>query len=122
MLRLLGISGRWSDMSFSVRCARTALEYHGSSLNGLFAQGRNIFRPSFYRMLIDILMATAIGATGEMMGRWCSGYAARPGHRDMFSPIQRGRRSGACRTSEYRWAFCAACRPRSLQSPGIRVR
>ena len=54
MLRLLGVSGRWSDMSFSVRCARTGLEFQGSSLNGLFAQRRNLLRPSFYRMLLDV--------------------------------------------------------------------
>jgi len=55
MLRLLGIGTRESNMSFSVRCGRSGLEYQGSSLNGLFAQRRNIIRPSFYRMLLDIL-------------------------------------------------------------------
>lgn len=42
-------------MSFSVSCGRTGLEYQGSSLNGLFAQRRNLIRPSFYGMLRDIL-------------------------------------------------------------------
>ena len=55
LLRLLGVPTRESDMSFSVRCARSGLEYQGSSLNGLFAQRSNIFRPSFYRMLMDIM-------------------------------------------------------------------
>ncbi len=55
MLRMLGVPARCSDMSFSVRCDRTGLEYQGSSLNGLFAQRRNLLRPSFYRMLIDVL-------------------------------------------------------------------
>ena len=55
MLRLLGVSGRPSDMSFSVRCSRSGLEYQGSSLNGLFAQRRNLFSRPFYRMLRDIL-------------------------------------------------------------------
>jgi uncharacterized protein len=55
LLRLLGVPARESDMSFSVRCARSGLEYQGSSLNGLFAQRSNIFRPSFYRMLVDIV-------------------------------------------------------------------
>jgi uncharacterized protein len=54
MLGLLGVSGRWSDMSFSVRCSKSGLEYQGSSLNGLFAQRYNLFRPSFHRMLLDI--------------------------------------------------------------------
>jgi predicted NAD/FAD-binding protein len=55
MLDLLGIPSRASDMSFSVRCDRTGLEYQGGGLLGLFAQRRNLFRPSFYRMLRDIL-------------------------------------------------------------------
>ena len=42
-------------MSFSVRCDRTGLEYNGTSLNGLFAQRRNLLRPTFYRMVRDIL-------------------------------------------------------------------
>jgi uncharacterized protein len=55
MLQMLDIPARNSDMSFSVRCDRTGLEYQGSSLNGLFAQRRNLLRPSFYRMLVDVL-------------------------------------------------------------------
>ncbi len=55
MLHRLGVAARWSDMSFSVRCDKTGLEYQGGSLNGLFAQRRNLLRPSFYRMLADIL-------------------------------------------------------------------
>jgi hypothetical protein len=42
-------------MSFSVRCERTGLEYNGENLNTLFAQRRNLFRPSFHRMIRDIL-------------------------------------------------------------------
>jgi predicted NAD/FAD-binding protein len=42
-------------MSFSVRCSRSGLEYNGSSLNGLFAQRRNLLRPAFHRMIKDIL-------------------------------------------------------------------
>jgi uncharacterized protein len=44
-----------SPMSFSVRCERTGLEYNGTSLNSLFAQRRNLVRPSFLRMVADIL-------------------------------------------------------------------
>jgi len=42
-------------MGFSVRCDSANLEYNGSSLNGLFAQRRNLLRPSFYQMLADIM-------------------------------------------------------------------
>jgi predicted NAD/FAD-binding protein len=44
-----------SDMSFSVRCEKSGLEYNGTSLNSLFAQRRNLLRPSFLRMVSDIL-------------------------------------------------------------------
>ncbi len=55
MLELLGIPTQDSDMSFSVECTETGLEYQGSSLNGLFADRANLLRPSFYRLLRDIL-------------------------------------------------------------------
>jgi predicted NAD/FAD-binding protein len=55
LLRHLGITAQESDMSFSVHCERTGLEYQGSSLNGLFAQRANLFRPAFYGMVRDIL-------------------------------------------------------------------
>jgi predicted NAD/FAD-binding protein len=55
LLRLLGVDAQDSDMSYSIRCEQSGLEYQGSSLNGLFAQRRNLLRPSFYGMLRDIL-------------------------------------------------------------------
>ncbi len=44
-----------SEMSFSVRCETTGLEYNGTSINSLFAQRLNFLRPSFLRMVNDIL-------------------------------------------------------------------
>ena len=55
LLDELGVRSRPTSMSFSVRCDAANLEYNGSSLNGLFAQRRNLLRPGFYRMLTDIL-------------------------------------------------------------------
>ena len=55
MLERLGVATQTSDMSFSVRCKRTGLEYNGTSVNTLFAQRSNFLRPSFYRMIRDIL-------------------------------------------------------------------
>ncbi len=55
---LLGVELQDTEMSFSVRCERTGLEYCGSQRslwNGLFAQRRNLLRPSFLGMLRDIL-------------------------------------------------------------------
>lgn len=55
LLNRLGVASQPSDMSFSVKCERTGLEYNGTNLNTLFAQRRNLLRPSFYRMIRDIL-------------------------------------------------------------------
>ena len=55
LLTDLGVEAIDSEMSFSVKCGRTGLEYNGTSLNSLFAQRRNLVRPSFWRMLRDIL-------------------------------------------------------------------
>jgi len=54
LLSELGVASRPSDMSFAFSCERTGLEYNGTSLATLFAQRRNLLRPSFYRMLADI--------------------------------------------------------------------
>lgn len=55
LLNRLGVASQPSDMSFSVTCERSGLEYNGTNLNTLFAQRRNLLRPSFYRMIRDIL-------------------------------------------------------------------
>lgn len=55
LLEELGVASKPSSMSFSVQCGGNGLEYNGSTLNGLFAQRKNIFRASFYRMIWDIL-------------------------------------------------------------------
>ncbi len=55
LLDRLGVASQPTVMSFSVRCERTGLEYNGQDLNTLFAQRFNLFRPSFHRMLRDIL-------------------------------------------------------------------
>jgi predicted NAD/FAD-binding protein len=51
----LGVESQPSSMSFSVRCENSGLEYNGTTLNTLFAQRRNLFSPSFHRMIRDIL-------------------------------------------------------------------
>ncbi|MCA9078422.1 MAG: FAD-dependent oxidoreductase [Planctomycetaceae bacterium] len=55
MLSQLGVPSEPTSMSFSVRCDRTGCEYNGTSLNGVFSQRRNLLRPSFLRMVADIL-------------------------------------------------------------------
>jgi predicted NAD/FAD-binding protein len=53
LLAELGVESQASDMSFSVRCQRSGLEYAGTGFNGLFAQRSNLLRPGFWRLLWD---------------------------------------------------------------------
>lgn len=55
LIQSVGVESQLSDMSFSVKCDRSGLEYNGTNLNSLFAQRQNLLRPSFYRMILDIL-------------------------------------------------------------------
>ena len=55
LLEELGVESQPSTMSFSVRNDARGLEYSGTSLNGLFAQRRNLLRPGFVAMLAEIL-------------------------------------------------------------------
>ncbi|MEO6882978.1 MAG: FAD-dependent oxidoreductase [Bacteroidia bacterium] len=50
----LNVPTKKTTMSFSVQHKPTNLEYCGSSLNGLFAQRKNIFSPRFIKMLLQI--------------------------------------------------------------------
>ncbi|GAK56533.1 hypothetical protein U27_03495 [Candidatus Vecturithrix granuli] len=53
LMQRLGVAWQNSNMSFSVINEKTGLEFCPTSLNSLFAQRRNLVRPSFYRMLLD---------------------------------------------------------------------
>ncbi|MFN0018655.1 MAG: NAD(P)/FAD-dependent oxidoreductase [Pirellulaceae bacterium] len=53
LLDELGVPSQPTNMSFSVRCDRSGLEYAGTGLGGLFAQRRNLLSPRFYRLLAD---------------------------------------------------------------------
>jgi uncharacterized protein len=55
LLKELGVATQESEMSFSVRKEATGMEYNGTTLNTLFAQRRNLLRPSFLAMVRDIL-------------------------------------------------------------------
>lgn len=55
LLSRLGVDSDPTSMSFSVRCEESGLEYCGTTISTLFAQRRNLLRPSFYRLLADIV-------------------------------------------------------------------
>jgi len=67
LFKTLNVPTKRTDMSFSVQHVSRKLEYCGTSLNHLFAQRRNLFRPSFYRMLwqIDRFNREAIAALDD---------------------------------------------------------
>jgi predicted NAD/FAD-binding protein len=50
----LAVPVKPTSMSFSVRHVDCGIEFCGSSLNLLFAQRKNLFRPRFYRMLAAV--------------------------------------------------------------------
>lgn len=54
LLDQLGVERQLTRMGFSVKSEKNNLEYAGHSLNGLFAQRSNFFRPSFMRILFSM--------------------------------------------------------------------
>ena len=55
LLEELNVEAMPTNMSFSVKHEQTGLEYNGNTVNSMFAQRSNLFRPSFLRMVKDIL-------------------------------------------------------------------
>ena len=88
LFKRLEVRTKPTDMSFSVRESASGLEFCGSSLNHLFAQRRNLLRPSFYRMLlrIDRFNREAIAALDDPAVRTMTlaDYVARRGYGDDF--------------------------------------
>lgn len=55
LMNKLGVARQETEMSFSVTAHKGELEYNGNTLNTLFAQRRNLFRPKFWRIVLDIV-------------------------------------------------------------------
>lgn len=55
LLEQIGIGRQATEMSFSVQNLQTGLEYNGHNLNTLFAQRRNLFSPTFWQLVREIL-------------------------------------------------------------------
>ncbi len=87
LLADLDVASQPSDMSFSVSCAASGLEYNGTSVNSLFAQRENLVNPAFWGMLRDILRfnreapALLHGAGGEIA---LGDYLERHGYGQRF--------------------------------------
>jgi len=90
MLERLGVDSLATEMSFSVRCERSRIEYNGSNLNGLFAQRSNLLKPQFHRMLQDILRFNRealelLGADRDSLT--VDEYVAQRGYSRQFSDL-----------------------------------
>ncbi|MGZ9897410.1 NAD(P)/FAD-dependent oxidoreductase [Shewanella gaetbuli] len=55
LMEKIGVESLPTEMSFSVHNAFSGLEYNGHTLFSLFAQKRNILKPSFYQFLAEIV-------------------------------------------------------------------
>ena len=64
----LGVEAINTDMSFSVHCEGSGLEYNGTSLNKMFVQRRNLFNRSFLKMIKDITRFNNQATTDLMNG------------------------------------------------------
>lgn len=53
--RHLGVQTHKSDMSFAISVDRGRFEWGARSLNAVFGQRSNLLRPSFYRMIRDVM-------------------------------------------------------------------
>lgn len=87
LLEELDVPWQFSNMSFSLSCERTGLEYNGTSVNSLFAQRRNALRPSFLRMIWDILRFSRESREllrGGEADLTLGEYIARRGYSDSF--------------------------------------
>ena len=77
LLESVGVATQPAPMSFSVSDGRGRLEYNGSSANGLFANRSNLVRPSFHRMILDLLKFNreapaliGLNGSGPSLGRF----------------------------------------------------
>jgi predicted NAD/FAD-binding protein len=61
LLDELGVASRPSDMSFSVRCRRCALEFSSAGLDGIFAQRSRLLSAAHWRLVADIFRFFRLG-------------------------------------------------------------
>lgn len=65
----LGVAASNAEMSFSVQQRGSGLEWAGTDLSAVFAQRRNLLRPRFHGMLLDLLrfnrLTTALARRGD---------------------------------------------------------
>jgi len=89
LFRELDVETRPSDMSFSVSCPVTGIEYSSRGALGFFAQPRNVVRLDHYRLLRDIIRfnreAPAVLTTPGAEACTLGAFVAREGYSDAFT-------------------------------------
>ena len=55
MIEKLGVETKPTTMSFGISCEQTGLEWASRGMRSVFAQPRNLARPRFLKMLLDVL-------------------------------------------------------------------
>ncbi len=88
LFRHLDVATQESDMTFGFSSRGGALEWQGNTIRSLFAQKRNVLRPSFHRMWLDVLRFrrdSILDLTGERIeGVSLGEYLIRNGYSDSF--------------------------------------
>lgn len=86
LLKELQIPYQKTQMSFSVTNSQEGLEYSGTSLNTLFAQRRNLLRPSFWQMTREILRFNrkVKEAAAQQSGITLGSFLLQGGYSTMF--------------------------------------
>lgn len=88
LMQQLGVETQESDMSFSVHDENSGLEYNGTNINTLFAQRINLIRPSFFKMVRDILRfnkeTVAALERGDDLSMTLGDYIAQNGYSKGF--------------------------------------
>jgi predicted NAD/FAD-binding protein len=76
-LRQLGVATRFSDMSFSFYDVASDFQYAGTTINGLFAQRKNLLSPKFFGFLaglcsfcLDAQKELVAGVKNETLGAY----------------------------------------------------
>ncbi|KAF2497959.1 amine oxidase-like protein [Lophium mytilinum] len=93
-LNALNVKTIPSEMTFGVSRDNGAFEWSGTSLSSVFAQRENVFRPSFWRMIFDIVRFNVFaldllskqqsGATDAQKEQTIGEYLMQEGYSDSF--------------------------------------
>ncbi|UPQ87022.1 NAD(P)/FAD-dependent oxidoreductase [Vibrio sinaloensis] len=89
LMNEIGVTGKPSQMSFSVRNDDNGLEYNGHTISTLFAQKRNWLNPKFYAFIFEILrfnrMVKEVANNGAHSEQTLGDFLSQHAFSDFFS-------------------------------------